>query len=232
MVPIRIKGVLFWGIDKGSVTREEVKKVSVPVDSVLHLLHHFKVVPEAWSQRMVAEGVATRESIEDRLKMPGSKWNPKTNLETPEDVIRFSRSLLELDIQQGQRKLKWIGREKIDFCYFPHLVTPDEKKQLLGCASDVSMGIMGLVPLKELSEGVKIRRSFNRGGMVNVVKMVCPITDRVVITLAKRETGIIQIYSAFPGILTPPIPRDNQISEEQKYNSLFWEQYVLIEAVN
>lgn len=181
---------------------------------------------------MVAEGMATWESIEERLKMPGSKWNSKTNLETPEDVIRFSRSLLEIAIKQGQEELKWIGRGEIDFCYFSHLVKPDEKKQLLGCAPDVSMGTMGLVSLKELPNNVKIRRSFNRGGMVNVVKMICPVTDRVVITLAKRETGVIQIYSAFPGILTPPIPRDNQIPEEQKYNSLFWEQYVLIEAVN
>ena len=228
MEAIQIGKVKFWGILKGRVSLDEVERISAPLDSILHLLRHFDQVPESWAQKMIANGFTTREFVEDQLKMAGSKWNSKVNLLIPEDIIRFSQGLLRNALRSDQ-ELKWIGRGMIDFCYLNHTVSLEEKKQLLGCENNVPMGKMGLISLEKVPNHVKVKQHFNRGGIVNVVEMDLLETDEVVITLARKETGIIQVYSTFPGILTPPIPRDSQAPDEQKYNRAFWSQYALIE---
>lgn len=221
-VPIEVNGIFFWGTDKGKITIEEVNKISSPPDSVLHLIRHFDTLPEEWRRRARKEGIASWTVIEEELRMPGSKWNPETGLRTPNDVIRFCRNL-SAGLINTEKELKWIGRGQIDFCYFSHLVTPDEKKQMLGCGSAVMMGKSGLIFIEDVSKNIKVIRVFNRGGVVNMVEIDMPETDRVAITLARKESGIIQIYSAFPGVLTPPIPKATQLLEEMEYNRTFWE---------
>lgn len=228
VVPIEVNGILFWGIGAGGVTKEEVGKISYPPDSVLHLIRHFVELPEEWINRAVLEAVADRSVIERELRMPGSKWNPGI-LRTPHEAIAFCQHLADELIERGE-ELKWICRGQLDFCYFSHLVTPDEKKRLLGCDPAMTMGTSGLIPTKDVPKGIRVIRVFNRGGEVNVVEMDMPATDRVTITLARKENGVIQVYSAFPGVLTPPIPRASQLPEEMEYNRIFWEQYALVRS--
>lgn len=223
---IEVGKVKFWGNDKGPVRAEEVENISSPLDSIMHLLRHFSEVSESWIEEMRGKNVAFK-TIMNQVLMPGSKWNKGMGLVTPEDVIRFSRALLLDAVNKGQN-LCWIGRGDLDFCYFPHQVTPDEKKKLLG-RDGVFLGLAGLIPLAKIPRHVMVKQVFNRGGKVNVAKMDCPETDEVVVTLARKPNGIIQVFSAFPGILTPPIPKDSQAPEEREYNTYFWSRHALIE---
>ena len=224
---MEISGVRFWGADKGKVLREEVGKITYPPDSILHLLRHFSQVPQEWVGAMVRSGLCTLEIIEEQLDMPGSKWNPRTNILTPEHAILFSQKLFFGALDDGI-ELRWIGRGDMDFCYFPHQVSREEKKTLLDCG-DIAMGVQGLISLKEIPGAVKVRPRFNRGGTINIVHMEPRETDQVAVTLARKNTGVIQVYSVFPGNLTPPIPRENQKPEQLEYNRTFWAGYALIE---
>lgn len=229
---VEVQGVKFWGEDKGAVAMDEVEQISSPLDSVIHLLRHFSRMPEWWCRQMIAEGAATQEFIEEQLAMPGSKWNPGVGLFVPEDVILLSQGLFYKALLKGE-ELRWIHRGQIDFCYFSWEITSQEKRDLLNCDNGVPMGTMGIVSLKDVPSHIKVEKRLNRGGIVSVVKMEMEMemvdTDRVTITLARRDTGIIQIYSAFPGILTPPVPRERQNPEELEYNQAFWDRYALIE---
>lgn len=229
---IEVNGVVFWGIDKGRVIIEEITKISSPPDSVLHLLRHFSELSEEWIQRAVAEGITTREFIEEQLRLPGSKWNPKIGLDEPELVIGFSRILLRRNLEQG-KELRWIGRGKLDLCFLSHSLTQEEKIHFFEeKTKEEPVGMVGLISLLEIPPQIEVRQSTGRGSdlPVNVVEMNPPTTDTVVITLARRENGTIQIWSAFPGILTPPFPKAYQLPEEYEYNKCFWERYALIET--
>lgn len=223
-MPVIVSGIKFWGVDVGEVLPGEIDQISSPPDSILHLLRHLVQVPDSWSQQMIAGGVTTLEFIQEQIRMPGSKWNVQAGLLTPEDVILFSQNLL----RENKQGLRWVGRGQINFCYLAHQMTVEEKAKLLGCS--VPMGKKGIVFLQEIPKGLQVTQHFNRGGNINVVVMALLDTDEVVITLARRNTGIIQIYSAFPGILTPPVPRQGQEEDEFKYNKQFWQKYALIES--
>lgn len=227
---IEVKGaqgtVFFFGNENGKVSLGDLGTISMPNDSIFHLLRHFNQVPEEWSQRMIGVGITTKEKIAACLRESGSKWNPRAGLSTPEEVIIFCREILKKDLVNG-RVLSWIQRGDNSFCYASHVVSVKEKSEFF--VSESPMGKKGLVSLDDVSVGVIISRRFNRGGYINVVQMAMPDTNQVTITLAKRPNGVVQVFSAFPGELTPPIPKEGQEEEEFVYNQKFWNAHALIE---
>ncbi len=228
-----VESIKFWGIPGGKLTVEDVDKISSPRDSILHLLRHFDMVPNSWIERMMLIKLTTEEFIREQLKMPGSKWNPQAGLATPEDVITLCQNLLGDELSSG-RELRWLKRGQMDFCFSSRLLSAEMKAKLLGFHScHEPLGKSGLILREKVPKSIEVVQRFNRGGIVNIAfiddDFPIPDADNLVIALNRKETGVVQVFSAFPGILTPPVPRQEQDPREYGYNKSWWSKYCLIE---
>lgn len=231
--PIKVEGVLLWGNRKGTLREEELNRLLIPSDSILHLLRHFQQVPPDWKKRIMERG-AREEDIQKEIAQPGSWWNPKLeSLNTPEKVIQFSLEILRRALRQN-RTIVWIYRRGKEVCYSSHLITPRLKQELLGMSKE-PIGIGGIISLEALPPKVVIEKEERKASpqekpvAINVVKIIPPpATDRVVISLARKSNGEIRPWTIYPGTISPSLPTTNQFPEERTYNQAFWEKHALI----
>ncbi len=227
--PIEIDGILFWGEKKGFLTEKELNRLVIPPDFILHSLRHFQTLPADCKEKLVSGGVARDAAyIERQLAESGSKWNPAiAALNTPEKVVSFCVQMLNRAIHDG-KELVWFGKGNGEQLFFSHLVTPDEKSELLRSLEQI--GTQGLINVSS-SLWTKIERR-TRGDEQILVNVVIapkpPTTDKVVINLRRHPDGRVRPWSIFPGEITPPFPRPTQPPEEQDCNRRFWAEHALI----
>jgi hypothetical protein len=229
MRPIEVgTGVFFWGNFGGYFLPEDGKNIQADSREILHMLRHFRTLPDGWVEKMLEVGL-TKEEIDTALAQPGSKWNPKIKrLETPESVLNLCQDILTEVCKK--RNPIWVQKGKTMTCYVSYAFSKKDKKEML--ETEESLGSDGLIALDALPTGLTVKEGTREVGgehiPINVVEMnPVPTTDRIVVAVS-RKNGRTRIWTAYPGIIVPRLPNRSQAPEERQYCQNFWQNHALV----
>ena len=178
-----------------------------------HVLKHFKEVDEPYMDKMCDSEICTREQMIERMKRPGSNFNPSW-VSNPEHLIKA----LFLKLQAIDPSVEW----KNNRCELEIIFDREEFPE--------GIGYDNLVPLDELSDGEKAGiKELERGVIpLKTLAGTPPPTWEVQLILEKNGEEI-RILTIFPGKYAPIFP-DREIQSKDDYlaSKTFWETHVMM----
>jgi len=178
-----------------------------------HVLKHFKEVDEPYMNKLCESEIGTREQMVERMKRPGSNFNPAW-VSNPEDLVKA----LFLKLKAIDPSVEWKNNRVEMEIVFDREEFPE------------GIGYDNLIPLDELSDTEK-------AGIIELERDAIPLKTIVrtppptweVQLILGRDGEEIRTLTIFPGKYAPIFPDPEIQSEEDYLNSkAFWETHVLM----
>jgi len=178
-----------------------------------HVLKHFKEVDEPYIDKLCDSEICTREQMLERMKRPGSNFNPAW-VSNPEDLVKA----LFLKLKAIDPPVEW----KHNRCELEILFDREEFPE--------GIGYDNLVPLDELTDSEKANIVEVESDVIplkTIAKTPTPTWE--IQLILERDGEEIRTLTIFPGKYAPIFPDPEIQSEEDYLNSKgFWETHVLI----
>lgn len=241
MSATEVGGLKIFNEQVGVATEAEMAQLPVEdIATELHLLRHYRQVPEDYIRILVGQeyqtydpaqqGVVTKlvsvTDIEQALATVGSKFMQDRlgRMQTPRELL----NIVQIEAMQKARE---------DYLYW--FDAGFAKKTYLTIQFFRDIGTQGVVALNDIYADQLTRlTTAPRGKLAGddfLVYMIrnfsCPEqrTEKVSVIIGwVKGDSAPAVFSAFPGELTPDFPRDNQTPEEQAYNTQFWNTHAFI----
>jgi len=178
-----------------------------------HVLKHFKEVDEPYIDKLCKSEICTREQMLERMKRPGSNFNPAW-VSNPEDLVKG----LFLKLKAIDPSVVW----KHNRCELEIVFNREEFPE--------GIGYDNLIPLDELSDTEKadiIELERDAIPLKTIVRTPPPTWE--VQLILGRDGEEIRTLTIFPGKYAPIFP-DREIQSEEDYlnSKAFWETHVLM----
>lgn len=221
------------------VTERDIDLIVSNPTTEFPLLRHYQNLPEAYvatlvgksymyynnERRSFVESVITKDSIKAGLATIGSKFLDNiTGIETPHTLTSTIKT--ELSDKIKRTEVLWINQGRYETALFSFDYCQD-------------VGYLGLVELKDVSESKKaLIKRLKRGTLpgetefcIQTVSGIArELTKTVIVELTKLPKLDFLNITAYPGnIMSPNFPSANQTSEENKYNTEFWNNHVFVQ---
>jgi len=178
-----------------------------------HVLKHFKEVDEPYIDKLCKSEICTREQMLERMKRPGSNFNPAW-VSNPEDLVKG----LFLKLKAIDPSVVW----KHNRCELEIVFDREEFPE--------GIGYDNLIPVDELSDTEKadiIELERDAIPLKTIVRTPHPTWE--VQLILGRDGEEIRTLTIFPGKYAPIFP-DREIQSEEDYlnSKAFWETHVLM----
>jgi len=178
-----------------------------------HVLKHFKEVDEPFMDKLCKSEISTREQMEERMKRPGSNFNPSW-VSNPEDLIKA----LFLKLKAIDPSIEW----KNNRCELEIVFDREEFPE--------GIGYDNLIPQDELTESERasiIELERDAIPLKTIVRTPPPTWETQLIL--ERDGEEIRTLTIFPGKYAPIFP-DPEIQAEEDYlaSKTFWETHVMM----
>jgi len=178
-----------------------------------HVLKHFREVDEPYMNKLCGSEICTRDQMLERMKKPGSNFNPSW-VSNPEELIK----VLFMKLKAIDPSIEWINNR----CELEILFDRDE--------FPYGIGWDNLIPLEELTGSEKENIVEEKKGAVplKTIVKIPPVTWEVQLIL-ERDEKEIRILTIFPGRYAPIFPDpDIQSKEDYLTSKAFWETHVMM----
>ncbi|MDO8470443.1 MAG: hypothetical protein Q7S63_00505 [bacterium] len=232
MITVTIEGITFWGESVRTLNFQEIDQISISRDSLLHYLRHFSQLPRGWRERVVRDEWISEEELNSLMTLPGSKWNPRSSIRTPEDILDVCQELLRRKIKKDPNSALWLTRFQGETCVVQYDVDPEEREHLFQLEDFESIGTEGVIPIDDsLKPFIRIEQRIQSRSMVvdvNIIDYDPPQTNSIVMGLRRTKNGSVKIRTVHPGRITPSIPYVGQYPEEQGYSAQYWGDHAFV----
>lgn len=190
----------------------DVLQLSYNDRTLFHMLRHFENINDLARNCLIQRGYS-HDAIDKGLAIPGSKFHPSfaTDLKT---LCENLKGIEFCNPTQRDKYFEYHFLFKLED--FPN-----------------GIGKKGIISLKELEQdsSIKMLQKFNRGILLNHA-FVKTIPNEWNITLViKPQRNYHLLITAFPGVSTMPIPKQNMNKIEWELSSKFWEQHCFLELI-
>ncbi len=225
-----IDGIRRYG-ETSPVVEDDVTIFERTPESYLHIIRHVHSLSEtAYAQALLyTEGNTDR--IEALLKTTASKFHPQ--ITDPLTIISFAEEHIQEKVQKRERLL-WIKTPRNDyFCYVSAYISPTDKR-FLGLSGSDALGDCHVIKITEdiaphITKRIRGKAEKIDDVIINIVEDTAPPSNTLIITLYKPDiSSPATIYSAYTGIIAPPLPHDTHTKEEAAYSTDWWSEHTFI----
>jgi hypothetical protein len=236
-----VDGVRVYGERVGSVTVEELEKLEIHTENIMHLVRHLIGLSDDARSQLVGQELQDGEQsqtvdeafINAQLESTGSKFNDK--LQDPDQIIQLCKDIIIHSVQSG-KDVAWVKESGGDFSAKFQVEIPTEMKKQVGLSTDDKLGAASVIPITPEIESKVSKQQRGKGEVKDLVKInvvegiPTPQTDTLIIEIKKHEeNGAPYLYTAYTGMLAPSLPRpETQSAEELAYNQEWWDWHAFI----
>ncbi len=233
-----IDGIRRYG-ETTPVNEQEIAHFHRTQASYIHIIRHMRGLSKEAEQLALTYTIQdgdetkpiTKELLQDLLSTAGSKFHEHIN--DPLTIISFAEEHIQEKVKKRE-KLLWQKTPRGDYvCRLVSYITGQEK-EFFNLKPSEPLGTCHVV---EISEDIKpeITKEIRGKGEkideipVNVIRGVPPQSNTLIIILKKPDiTAPATIFTAYTGIIAPPLPYHTQTEEEFDYNKEWWEKHTFI----
>lgn len=233
-----IDGIRRYG-ETSPVTESDVAEFRRTPESYTHIVRHMKTLSEEARRRACSYTIedkgekkqVTPELIDQLLTTAGSKFNAQIN--DPLTIISFAEQHVQEKVKRRE-KLLWLKTPRNDyFCYLATYISPAEKS-FFQLNEDDDLGTCRVVKITDdiatrITERVRGTGEKTDEILINVVEDTPPPSNTLIIVLHKPDiSSPSNVYTAYTGIIAPPLPSDTHTKEEYEYSKEWWSRHTFI----
>lgn len=233
-----IDGIRRYG-EMSPVTEQEVAEFRRTPESYAHIIRHMRRLSGEAEKRALAYTIrdgeeikpVTKELLRELLRTTNSKFNEK--IDDPLAIISFAEEHVQEKVKKRE-KLLWQKTPRDEYiCRLVSYITPPEKA-FFNLGPDESLGACHVLEITEeiapqITRGIRGTGELRDQVPVNIIYDTPPQSNTLIIILKKPDISApATIYTAYTGIIAPPLPYHTQIQEEFAYNQDWWEKHTFI----